>query len=330
MAFEDEEEIKKSEFKQGRNCRFYERVYPELEEHVRIKVLSHDTEEGKNRKLNKIGFRCALLEYNDMPGVISLKELKRGRVRSYKKILRVGKEYTVFVLKVNEEEDPSAATVELSLKAVRVESVEYRTAREGWEKARTVSGIMRNLSGKHQIETEELYKQFAWPLAKDHRTSYRGFQYLMEKDDPDVEGMSPEVEKRMLASGVPEALVPDLYKELEKRMKPTKKNILAEIEMKCFSDQGVFGIQHALQAGLDCKTEEFEIVLRVVAAPNFHVCVTHLKPELAIKHVDYTLDVMRKALESKGGRLKIVSKPQITEYDKDEDLALQQLQEDSE
>ena len=84
----------------GLDCRFYRKKLPIIDELVRVRIL--DREEH--------GFRCVLLEYNNLEGLVLLNELKRGRVRSYHKILKKNKEYTVLVLRVHEPENPEEVT----------------------------------------------------------------------------------------------------------------------------------------------------------------------------------------------------------------------------
>jgi len=122
----------------GADCRFYRKRLPEIDELVRVRIL--DREEH--------GFRCVLLEYNNIEGLVLLNELKRGRVRSYHRILKKSKEYTVLVLRVYDTEDDDQVTgcsIDLSLKAVPRESLPK--SRDLWEKSKRAHGIMRLLAG---------------------------------------------------------------------------------------------------------------------------------------------------------------------------------------
>jgi len=121
----------------GADSRFYRKQLPEVDDLVRIRIL--DREEH--------GFRCVLLEYNNVEGLVLLNELKRGRVRSYHRILKKSKEYTVLVLRVYEsnDDDQTGCSIDLSLKAVPRESLPK--SRDLWEKSKRAHGIMRLLAG---------------------------------------------------------------------------------------------------------------------------------------------------------------------------------------
>ena len=101
------------------NCRFYENKYPEVEEFVLVKVKS----------VTEMGAYVELLEYNNIEGDIALirlirligliglivwlnyfksgmilsSEFSRRRIRSVSKLIRVGREEVVLVLRVDKE-----------------------------------------------------------------------------------------------------------------------------------------------------------------------------------------------------------------------------------
>ena len=50
-----------------------------------------------------MGAYVKLLEYNDVEGMILMTELSRRRIRSINKLLRIGKQEVVMVLRVDKE-----------------------------------------------------------------------------------------------------------------------------------------------------------------------------------------------------------------------------------
>merc|ERR1719245_2064072 len=50
-----------------------------------------------------MGAYCSLLEYNDIKGMILMSELSRRRIRSVNRLIRVGRQEIVAVLRVNKE-----------------------------------------------------------------------------------------------------------------------------------------------------------------------------------------------------------------------------------
>ena len=75
------------------SCRFYEHKYPEVDDVVMVNV----------RNIAEMGAYVNLLEYNNIEGMILLSELSRRRIRSINKLIRVGKNECVVVIRVDKE-----------------------------------------------------------------------------------------------------------------------------------------------------------------------------------------------------------------------------------
>ena len=74
-------------------CRFYQQKYPEVDDVVMVNV----------RSIADMGAYVSLLEYNDIEGMILLSELSRRRIRSINKLIRVGRNECVVVIRVDKE-----------------------------------------------------------------------------------------------------------------------------------------------------------------------------------------------------------------------------------
>jgi translation initiation factor 2 subunit 1 len=75
------------------HCRFYEQKFPEVDDVVMVKVTS----------IAEMGAYVRLLEYDGIEGMILLSELSRRRIRSIHKLIRVGRDECVVVLRVDKE-----------------------------------------------------------------------------------------------------------------------------------------------------------------------------------------------------------------------------------
>lgn len=77
-------------------CSMYENKFPEVDDLIMVNV----------RQIADMGAYVRLLEYNDIEGMILLSELSRRRIRSIQKLLRVGRNEVVVVLRVDKEKGP--------------------------------------------------------------------------------------------------------------------------------------------------------------------------------------------------------------------------------
>lgn len=74
-------------------CRFYKNKYPEVEDVVMVNV----------RSIAEMGAYVHLLEYNNIEGMILLSELSRRRIRSINKLIRIGRNECVVVIRVDKD-----------------------------------------------------------------------------------------------------------------------------------------------------------------------------------------------------------------------------------
>ena len=91
-------------------CRFYEKEFPEPETLVTVNV----------KQIAEMGAYVSLLEYGNIEGMILLSELSRRRIRSINKLIRVGKNEVVMVLRVDKEK----GYIDLSKRRVSPEDVQ--------------------------------------------------------------------------------------------------------------------------------------------------------------------------------------------------------------
>ncbi len=71
----------------------YENKYPDVDDLVVVNV----------RQIAENGAYVQLLEYNNIEGMILLTELSRKRIRSIQRLVRVGRNEVVVVMKIDKE-----------------------------------------------------------------------------------------------------------------------------------------------------------------------------------------------------------------------------------
>ncbi|KIJ15861.1 hypothetical protein PAXINDRAFT_168851 [Paxillus involutus ATCC 200175] len=112
--------------------RYYEQRYPEVDELVMVQV----------RQIAEMGAYVKLLEYDNIEGMILLSELSRRRIRSIQKLIRVGRNEVVVVLRVDREK----GYIDLSKRRVSPEDI--TKCEERYMKSKAVASIMRHVASK--------------------------------------------------------------------------------------------------------------------------------------------------------------------------------------
>ena len=144
-------------------CRMYEQEFPEVDDLVMVTV----------RQIADMGAYVTLLEYNDAEGMVLLSELSRRRIRSVYRLIRVGKNEVVVVLRVDKEK----GYIDLSKKRVSPEEVER--FEEKYNKSKAVHSIMKHVAEKVDMDLEVLYRTVGWPLYRAFGHAFEGFKLAL-------------------------------------------------------------------------------------------------------------------------------------------------------
>ncbi|ESN95855.1 hypothetical protein HELRODRAFT_114622 [Helobdella robusta] len=229
-------------------CRFYERKFPEIDDVVMVTVLS----------IAEMGAYVHLLEYNKIEGMILLSELSRRRIRSINKLIRVGRDECVVVIRVDKEK----GYIDLSKR--RVSPEEIIKCEEKFAKAKCVNSILTHVAQLMKYETdtqlEDLYMKTAWMFDRKMQrvgASYEAFKHAVTNpevlDECDID---PETKAVLLAN-------------IKRRLTPHAVKIRSDIEVACYEYEGVDAVKMALREGLKLSTEEMPIKINLIAPPLY-------------------------------------------------------------
>jgi len=275
--------------------------------------------------------------------MILLSELSRRRIRSVQKLIRVGRNEVVVVLRVDKEK----GYIDLSKRRVSPEDIVK--CEERYMKSKTVASILRHVASKvppsldttmngesvivggggvsddlgpqqtqeskkamrkarHQAQEDEdglvgvdaggvvvdagvgvlgnvneeetlekLYETIAWPIGKKYRHPYDAFklsltyvlafQYFLT--DMELYDSEPD----SVWSSLPEPIAPStlslLTITIARRLTPQPIKLRADVELTCYTPQGIDAIRQALRAGEKQSSEAVPIKVKLVAPPLY-------------------------------------------------------------
>ena len=266
------------------NSRFYENKYPEVDDLVMVNV----------RQIAEMGAYVHLLEYDNIEGMVLLSELSRRRIRSVQKLIRVGRNEVVVVLRVDKEK----GYIDLSKRRVSAEDIQK--CEEKFNKGKLVHTIMRHVAEKHGIPTERLYQSIIWPLSKQYGHAYDAFKMAIgepEKVFGSIQILNEEIKK-------------DLLLNIQRRLVPQKVKIRADIEVSCYGYEGVDAVKAALKAGETIGSEDMQIKIKLVAPP-LYVVFTHCLDKLAgVELVSRAIQEIERVIQTvHNGTLNVKVKP---------------------
>lgn len=218
------------------DCRMYENRFPEVDDVVMVQVKS----------IAEMGAYVTLLEYNNIEGMILLSELSRRRIRSISKLIKVGRQEPVMVLRVDKEK----GYIDLSKRRVSQEDVVE--CEERFNKSKMVHSIMRHTCESINADIETLYKDVGWPLYKKFGHAFEGFKIIVKDPEAVLGQLTKEVDDGVgglkAVSVMSDEMQDTLVKNIRRRMTPQPLKLRADVELTCFTYDGVIQIKEAMRA----------------------------------------------------------------------------------
>eukprot|EP01134_Creolimax_fragrantissima_P003009 CFRG3009T1 len=279
-------------------CRFYGKRFPDKDEVVMVNV----------RSIAEMGAYVSLLEYDGIEGMILLSELSRRRIRSIARLIRVGRNEAVMVLRVDEEK----GYIDLSKRRVSPEDV--KACDDKYQKNKAVNSILRHVAELMDLKLEDLYERTAWKLASAYGTQYDAFKKAIT--DPDEVMGKLDLDERTCAC---------LLQQIQRRLASQPSKVRADIDVHCWTAEGVEAVKDALRAGIATSTEQCPIKVNLIAPPLYAVTTMSLDKDEGVAAVNKAVEAIQERITANGGSLGVVKEARSIN-----ELEEQKLQEDAE
>merc|ERR1712241_620604 len=264
------------------------------------------------RSIADMGAYVHLLEYNNIEGMILLSELSRRRIRSINKLIRVGRTEPVVVIRV----DKDKGYIDLSKRRVSPEDIERCT--EVFSKGKAVNSILRHVAQimefKSNEQLEDLYRQTAWHFeakTKKKGSSYDWFKQAVQ--DPsllDECNLDDQIKKVLL-------------EQINIKLTQQAVKIRADIEVLCYTYEGIDAVKDALRAGIACSTEVVPIRINLIAPPLYVITTSTPEKQEGLDALNAACKVIEDRITGIGGAFNFHMKPKVVTATDEADLAKQ-------
>ncbi|KAJ6601639.1 eukaryotic translation initiation factor 2 alpha subunit-domain-containing protein [Mycena sp. CBHHK59/15] len=317
--------------------RYYQQKYPEVDELVMVQV----------RQIAEMGAYVKLLEYDGTEGMILLSELSRRRIRSVQKLIRVGRNEVVVVLRVDKEK----GYIDLSKRRVSPEDI--TRCEERYMKSKSVASILRHVASKlggevpgekekrvrrkgaarrrratpaapaphdeapapaagEEDRLEMLYETIGWPLGRTYGHPYDAFKLALTE---------PDSVFATLATPVPAATHALLTATIARRLTPQPIKLRADIELTCYTPAGIDAIKRALRSGEKASTDAVPIKAKLVAPPLYVLSTNATDKYAAVERLERAIEGIQASIEDEGGNCVVKMKPKAISDSDEADLA---------
>lgn len=199
----------------------------------------------------------------------------------------------------------------IDLSKRRVTAEEAIKAEEKYNKAKAVHSILRHVAEKHKYPLEKLYQSVGWPLSSKFGSAYEAFKLAITNPESVFEGIE--------APSKP--IMDDLLQQISRKLTPNPVKVRADIDVTCFSYEGVDAVKAALAAGEKLNTEDVPVKVKLVAAPLFVLTSISLDKQKAIDRLTEAIEVIKEKIEAAGGHLEVKMAPKTVSETDDAELA---------
>lgn len=286
----------------------YEQRYPEVDDVVMVQV----------KNIAEMGAYVSLMEYNGIEGMILLSELSRRRIRSVSKLIKVGRQEPVMVLRVDKEK----GYIDLSKRRVSPEDI--AACEEKYNKSKMVHSIMRHVSEICGADVVELYETIAWPMYRKYGHAFEAFKIIGQDPEAILGELTKTNEAGETVPAVTPAVKDALILNIRRRMTPTPLKIRADVELTCFAYDGVLHIKAAMKASESVSRNDVQIKMKLVAPPLYVLTTQTLDKDAGITLLNEAVEKCKESIEANKGRL-VVKEAARAVSERDEKLLAEKL-----
>ena len=225
--------------------------------------------------------------------MILLSELSRRRIRSINKLVRVNRSEIVMVIRVDKEK----GYIDLSKR--RVDPEDVAKCEERYNKAKAVHSVLRHVADQKNLRLENLYQTVGWPLYKKYNHAYDAFKLLLQETQDDIfEGLDVSEDIKVAI---------DSY--VKRKLAPQPVKIRSDIEVTCFTYDGIDAIKEALLSGENVGTVDAPIKIKLIAPPMYVMTSMTLDKDIGIETLNKAIETITTVIQSKGGSIDVKMAP---------------------
>ena len=119
---------------------------------------------------------------------------------------------------------------------------------------------------------------------------------------------------------VPPDVIEELKLYIRRRLAPQPIKIRADVEVSCFTYDGIDAIRDALFAGITVGTENSPIKIRLIAPPIYVLSTMTLEKEAGIALLQKAIDVILEKISAKGGKMDVKMAPKAVSLKEETEL----------
>jgi translation initiation factor 2 subunit 1 len=122
-------------------------------------------------------------------------------------------------------------------------------------------------------------------------------------------------------NGLPEDVKAMLLANIKRRLTPQPIKIRADVDVSCYSYQGIDAVKNALREAKKFGTKDFPMTISLIAPPQYTIQTSSLEKKEGIDRCNKAVEAVRASILAAGGRLAVKMEAKATTSRDEEELA---------
>lgn len=208
----------------------------------------------------------------------------------------------------------------IDLSKRRVDPEDVGKCEDRYNKAKAVHSVLRHVADQRSFRLETLYQTVGWPLYRKYGHAYDAFKALTsgfvlsplficfiyfcccldctdiciniihrDSDEDIFEGLEIDPETKQA-----------LVSHVKRKLAPQPVKIRSDVEVTCFSYEGIDAIKEALSLGEQVKTQQAQVKIKLIAPPMYVMTCMTLDKDLGIEMLNQAIEAVTTCITAKG------------------------------
>jgi len=152
----------------------------------------------------------------------------------------------------------------------------------------------------NKMEMKDLYKSFVWPLSQEYEHVYDAFEAAAKKGE--------DIFRNITLS---EELKEDIMKTILHRMSLHPVKVQADVNVTCFSYEGVDGIIPSLRAAQRLSTDDMPIEIHLQSSPQYSLTTSSIDSTKAAELLNSAIEVLKVEIAKYGGECVVKTQARV-------------------
>lgn len=113
-----------------------------------------------------------------------------------------------------------------------------------------------------------------------------------------------------------------LMAQIRRRLTPQPIKIRSDIEVTCFTYEGIEAIRAALSAAQESGSEEVPVKVKLIAPPMYVMTTNTLDKQKGIETLNAAIEIIQKEIGARGGTLNVKMEPKVVSLHEERELSL--------